>query len=146
MLQWEIEVPVQVRYYETDQMGVVHHSNYSRYFEIARLEHLRIWGVPYGEMERSGRLFMVIDIAYRCLKPAYFDEILQVKSWVHKMTRVRIVYHYKITRERGEVVVTGSVTLASVNRQGVLQAIPDPIWDAWKTTLSAEKQRGQQTR
>lgn len=124
-----IEIPLRVRYYETDQMGVVHHSNYFRYFEIARMEHLRSFGLPYGALEKSGVLLMVVDMQCKCRTPAYFDELLFVKTHIQKITRFRIVNQYEIRKENGSIVSTGKTVLVSVGRDG----IPAPLPDAFVT-------------
>ena len=57
------DIPIRVRYYETDCMGIVHHSNYVRYYETARTEMLREFGTTYQEMEREGVMLPVLDVA-----------------------------------------------------------------------------------
>ena len=61
--------PFLVRYYETDKMGIVHHSNFLRYLEIARLEWLNKLGLDYNEIEKNGIILPVVDvsISYKCL-------------------------------------------------------------------------------
>ncbi len=129
--QREIEIPIRVRYSETDQLGVVHDSNYFRYFEVARMEHFRSWGNPYGELERSNTLLVIIDMECKCRSPAYFHEILQVKAWIHKMTRFRIVHHYEITKNNKQIIATGKTVLASVSKEGLPIPLPDPLRNVW---------------
>ena len=69
-----------VRYNETDQMGVVHHSNYVHYFELGRTEFMRAHGLDYAEMERRGVLLAVADVGLTYLKPARFGDALAVES------------------------------------------------------------------
>ena len=70
--------PLLVRYGETDQMGVVHHSNYLRYFEVARLEWLSALGVSYTSMEKEGLIMPVIDVKVTYKTPALFDDSLTI--------------------------------------------------------------------
>ena len=67
------DIPIRVRYYETDCMGIVHHSNYVRYYETARTEMLREFGTTYQEMEREGVMLPVLDVQSHYITPAYDD-------------------------------------------------------------------------
>ncbi len=129
--QREIEIPIRVRYSDTDQMGVVHHSNYFRYFEVARMEHLRSWGYPYGDLERSKVLLMIIHMECKCRSPARFDEEIWVKAWIHKITRFRIVHHYEIRKKSEQIIATGKTVLASVSKDG----LPTPLSDTLRNVL-----------
>lgn len=133
MFSRQIEIPIRVHYYETDQMGVVHHSNYFRYFEEARMEQFRMWGHPYGQIEKCGTLLMIIDMRCQCRVPAHFDELVFVKAWVHKMTRFRIIHHYEVKRGIGETVATGKTVLVSVNQEGLPVPLPESLWNLWLT-------------
>ncbi len=112
------EVSLRVQYFETDRMGVVHHSNYLRYFETARMEQFRRWGHPYDRLEEAGCLLMITDLECQCRTAARFDEILRVRTWVEKMTTFRIVHRYRIENERNQVVAVGKTVLASVAKEG----------------------------
>lgn len=70
---------IKVRYAETDQMGVVHHSIYAVYFEEARIEYLRYLGQPYRDLEEKGILMPLLDIHIRYIKPARFDDTLDIE-------------------------------------------------------------------
>ena len=63
------DIPIRVRYYETDCMGIVHHSNYVRYYETARTEMLREFGTTYQEMEREGVMLPVTSSRTTSLRP-----------------------------------------------------------------------------
>ena len=72
------DIPIRVRYYETDCMGFVHHSNYVRYYETARTEMLRELGMTYPELEAQGIMLPVIDVQSRYVSPAFDDDLLTV--------------------------------------------------------------------
>ena len=114
----EAEISLRVQYFETDRMGVVHHSNYLRYFETARMEQFRNWGYPYDQLEQAGCRLMITDLECKCRKPARFDEVLRVRTWIEKMTTYRIVHRYRIESERHQLVALGKTVLASVNKEG----------------------------
>ncbi|MDR3232583.1 MAG: acyl-CoA thioesterase [Planctomycetaceae bacterium] len=120
------EVQVRVRYQETDQMGVVYHANYFTYFEIGRTELSRKNGFAYKEIEASGVLAAVIKAECSYHKPAKYDDLLTIKTTMKRITRVKIEYEHQIFRD-SELLVTGHITLAFLNRQGKIQPVPDWI-------------------
>lgn len=107
------DIPIRVRYYETDAMGIVHHSNYIRYYEVARTEVLRQFGTTYQEMECDhGVMMPVLETTSRYLSPAYDDDLLTVRVTLAQMPTARIRFDYEIFREDGTLINTGSATLA----------------------------------
>ena len=107
--------PLLVRYGETDQMGVVHHSNYLRYFEVARLEWLSALGVSYTSMEKEGLIMPVIDVKVTYKTPALFDDSLTIYVFLSELPRVKIIFLYEIKNQKDEIVCTGETTLAFLN-------------------------------
>jgi acyl-CoA thioester hydrolase len=107
--------PLLVRYGETDQMGVVHHSNYLRYFEVARVEWLSALGVSYASMEKEGLIMPVIDIKATYKTPALFDDSLTIYVFLSELPRVKIIFSYEIKNQKDEIVCTGETTLAFLN-------------------------------
>ena len=107
--------PLLVRYGETDQMGVVHHSNYLRYFEVARLEWLSALGVSYASMEKEGLIMPVIDIKATYKTPALFDDSLTIYIFLSEIPRVKIIFSYEIKNQKDKIVCTGETTLAFLN-------------------------------
>jgi acyl-CoA thioester hydrolase len=81
------ETQLRVRYAETDQMGVVYHSNYFPYFESARAESIRKLGFTYADMEKMGVIMPVIEVQCRYLRPALYDELLTVKVMLKDLAR-----------------------------------------------------------
>ena len=109
--------PLLVRYGETDQMGVVHHSNYLRYFEVARLEWLSALGVSYASMEKEGLIMPVIDIKATYKTPALFDDSLTIYVFLSELPRVKIIFSYEIKNQKDEIVCNGETTLAFLNAE-----------------------------
>ena len=107
--------PLLVRYGETDQMGVVHHSNYLRYFEVARLEWLSALGVSYTSMEKEGLIMPVIDVKVTYKTPALFDDSLTIYIFLSELPRVKIIFFYEIKNQKDKIVCTGETTLAFLN-------------------------------
>ena len=111
------ETQLRVQYYETDQMGVVHHSNYIRYFEVGRTELIRRLGMSYGELEDSGTVMPITSVEVRYFYPARYDEVLRIKIVVKEMPKVRMVFYYEIFNEKGKLLADGSTTLAFLNKE-----------------------------
>ncbi len=118
------EITIRVRYAETDRMGLLHHANYLVYFEQARTELLRTYGVTYKDLEDQGYLLVLTKVEVRYKRPARYDDLVTIKTFVEKTTAVRIDHRYEVLRD-GELLAEGSSTLACVDRTGRPQALPD---------------------
>ena len=106
---------VRVNYSDTDQMGFVHHSNYLKYYEAARWNLFRHWGIPYKEIEEGGVLLPVVGVRMQYLKPAFYDEELTVETTIVGLKGAKLILSYKLFNEPGELINTATVTLAFVN-------------------------------
>ncbi|MBQ8438546.1 MAG: acyl-CoA thioesterase [Alistipes sp.] len=102
---------VRVRYKDTDQMGIMHHSNYVVLYEQARTEWLRDMGLTYAEIERRGIMSPIIEVHSRYHYPAFYDEVLTVKVSMEEMPAARLVIASEVFNEAGKLINTGSVTL-----------------------------------
>ncbi|RZL37222.1 MAG: acyl-CoA thioesterase [Pedobacter sp.] len=112
------ESKVKVRYVETDQMGVVHHSNYAQYYELARTECFEACsGMTYETMEREGVMLPILDMYSKFIKPAFYNQTLTVKSFVRDLPTVRLKVDYEIYNEANELINTGYTTLVFVNKE-----------------------------
>lgn len=118
-----------VRYHESDQMGVVHHSNYICWFELARTEMMRAHGLDYAALERSGSLLAVVDVALRYLAPARFGDEVVIESWISEVERVRVRFDYAV--KSGDAAATllcrGHTLLACVDQSLVPRRIPEEV-------------------
>tara|TARA_B100000609_G_scaffold146227_1_gene117830 strand:- start:102 stop:542 length:441 start_codon:yes stop_codon:yes gene_type:complete len=106
---------LKVRYCETDQMGFVHHSNYLKYFEAARLEWLDKLGISYKKMEEDGVLLPVIYTEIKYLFPLKFDDTFVVKVGINKIPLSRLVLNYQIDNHENKNICFGNVHLAFLN-------------------------------
>src|SRR4051812_29844901 len=120
------EITFRVRYAETDRMGLLHHANYIVYFEMGRTELLRERGVSYRDLEDSGHLLVVVEVGCKFKKPAYYDDLLTIRTTVSRVTHVKVVHQYQVFRD-GLLLAEGHSTLACVDREGKPQALPDVI-------------------
>ncbi len=89
---------LRVRYKETDQMGVVYHSNYFVWFEIARTEMIKSIGMTYKDMEATGLLMPVVDVNCQYLVPAQYDDDLIIRVAIAKHTGIRTDFRYQVIR------------------------------------------------
>lgn len=117
------EIQVRVRYAETDRMGLLHHANYFVYFEMGRTEMLRSKGFSYREIEDAGHFLVIVDIGCKFRRPAYYDDLLTLRTTVARVTHVKIVHEYKVFRQ-GALLAEGHSTLACVDQEGRPQPLP----------------------
>ncbi|MDI9357233.1 MAG: thioesterase family protein [Chitinophagaceae bacterium] len=110
------QTQVRVRYSETDQMGYVYYGHYASYYEVARVEALRSLGIAYKDMEHSV-LMPVIEYTAKYLKPALYDEVLQIQVSIPAMPKAKIVFHYAVYNEKGELINTAETVLVFVHKE-----------------------------
>jgi acyl-CoA thioester hydrolase len=112
------ESKLRVRYVETDQMGIVHHANYAQYYEVARTECFEACsGMSYATMEAEGVMLPILELQSKYLKPAYYNQVLTIKSIVSTLPSVRLLVEYEIYNELNELINTGKTTLVFVNKE-----------------------------
>ncbi|NOY78158.1 MAG: acyl-CoA thioesterase [Calditrichaeota bacterium] len=112
----ENRMQFRVRYVETDQMGIAHHSNYFAWFECGRAELMRELGYTYAQMEKEGILMPIVEVHCKYIRPAFYDDLLELRTVVDGLPRARIKLSYVITRvETGEKIAEGDTTLAFLN-------------------------------
>lgn len=109
------ETKIRVRYGETDKMGYVYYGNYPLYYEIGRTEMFREFGSSYSIMEKNGIMMPVLNLSSKYIKPAYYDELLIVKTIVKEIPRATIKFYYEIFNAKNELINTGETTLAFIN-------------------------------
>ncbi len=102
---------IRVRYAETDPMKYVYYGNYATYFEIGRVELFRSIGMSYNEIENQGIWLPVSDYKIKYLKPALYDQKLEIHTYIKKIPGVRIEFEYEIYNEDGVKITEASTTL-----------------------------------
>lgn len=110
---------VRTRYAETDQMKVVYYGTYPQYFEVGRVEALRDLGMTYRKMEEDGIMLPVFKLDIQYHKPALYDDLLSIHTFIKEMPSSRITFHHEIFNEKDVLLTTGSVQLVFVNRQNM---------------------------
>jgi len=102
---------LRVRYGETDPMKYVYYGNYAEYFEVARVELFRSIGMSYEAIEKRGIWLPVSEYKIKYLKPAYYDEILEIHTFIKNVPGVRITFDYEIFNESKQKITEASTTL-----------------------------------
>jgi len=118
------DIQIRVRYAESDRMGFLQHANFFVYFEMGRTELLRQRGLSYRDIEDAGHLLVIVDLSCKFKKPAYYDDLLTLRTTVARVTHVKIVHTYQVLRG-GQLLAEGQSTLACVDREGRPQALPE---------------------
>lgn len=107
---------IDVRYAETDKMGIVHHSNYSVWFEVARVEFFKKIGLDYKELEHEGLLHPVIELNVGFKKPARFGDEVTVITKIEYFNGLRMIFNYEVINNTDESVISyGSTQHVWVN-------------------------------
>ena len=102
---------IRVRYVETDPMKYVYYGNYATYFEVARVELFRELGISYDEIEKRGIWLPVSEFSIKYLKPALYDENLEIHTFIKKIPGVRVEFEYEIYNESKEKITEAKTTL-----------------------------------
>lgn len=111
MSDWH-ETEIRVRYAETDQMGIVHHSNYLVWFEVGRSEFCRARGFSYKEMEEKDNALMVVAESYcRYKSPAFYEDLLTIRTRVEEIRSRSLRFVYEIYRAFDDAVLAEGETL-----------------------------------
>lgn len=117
---------LRVRYQETDQMGIVYYANYFVWFEVARTEYFRSLGQPYRSFERDGAYLVVVNSSCQYKKPAHYDDLITVKSWIASIKNTSFVFEYKVER-KNKVLALGKTVHVFINKKGKPVKIPAKV-------------------
>lgn len=109
------ETKIRVRYADTDQMGYMYYGNYAAFYEVARTEMLRSLGMTYKSMEQDGVMMPVLELKCKYIKPALYDQEINIKVIIAKKPSIRIIFHYELYNEKLELINTGETTLVFVD-------------------------------
>ncbi len=119
---------VRVRYAETDQMQVVYHANYFVWFEVGRTDLLRQLGWSYREMEHAGFQLPVIEAHCHYLRPARYDDEIEIRTAGHLVSAARVAFDYEaVRRGDGVTTATGRTVHAVVAADGRPCRLPERV-------------------
>ncbi|MCT4545141.1 MAG: acyl-CoA thioesterase [Vallitalea sp.] len=126
------ETKIKVRYVETDRMGIVHHSNYYSWFEVARGEFITDTGMTYSDMEEEGIMMPVLESSCKYIQAAKYENILIIQAWIHEINGAKAIFNYKVIREKDNTIIaTGSTKHAFVNNKFKIVNIKKVKPDIW---------------
>ncbi len=111
------ETQIRVRYAETDQMGYVYYGHYAAYFEVARVEMLRSLGFSYKILEEEGLILPVLNFSIKYIRPAFYDDLLKIKTIIKELPVTRIRFDYETFNEKQELLNIAETTLVFVNKK-----------------------------
>lgn len=110
-----------VHYYETDQMKIVHHSNYVRWFEEARLDWMEQLGIGYDQMEKDGIISPIIEVDVKYKTMTRFGDTVVLKLNIESYNSVKLVIGYTVRdKVTDEIRCTGSTTSCFMNADGMI--------------------------
>lgn|SRR5699024_728723 len=125
---------IDVRYAETDQMGIVHHSNYLIWFEIGRTNFIKQIGFNYADMEARGILSPIIDVQLSYKNPAKYGETVIIETWLKTYDGIRTTYEYRITNQKEDLLVTGSTIHVVVKKDNFKPILLRKAYPEWHQT------------
>ncbi|MCK9228774.1 MAG: thioesterase family protein [Syntrophorhabdaceae bacterium] len=126
-----VEIPIRIRYADTDQMGIVYYGNYPAFFEVGRSEYMRQKGYPYRDVEDMGYYFVVVGLEAKYYSNATYDDVVIVKTRITELKSRGITFHYVVTRD-GALVVEGSTKHICVNSNKKPVTIPQKIIEIFR--------------
>ncbi len=100
-----------VRYAETDQMGIVHHSNYAVWFEAGRTDFLKNIGFSYGKIEEIGAMLPLIELKCSFKNAAKYEDEIIVKTSLKESTNTRMTFSYEVYKEGSDKVLSHGETV-----------------------------------
>ncbi len=129
---------IRVRYGETDQMGVVHHSVYALYFEEARTSLMREIGACYADLEREGFLLPLTGMGLRFFRGPRYDDVLAIRCRISEFSRVRVRIDYRVYRDGDMTLLSeGYTEHGSVGRDFRPRRLPEDVAAKFAAALAA---------
>ncbi|WP_141432351.1 thioesterase family protein [Bacillus sp. 03113] len=132
---------IEVRYAETDQMGVVYHANYLIWMELGRTSLIEDLGFNYAEMEKDGIVSPVLDIQISYKKPVRYGEKALVKTWVEEYDGIRVTYGYEIETFDGQVAVTALSKHVCVKKETFRPIVFKRLYPKWHEAYERNKKK-----
>ncbi len=131
------ETRLRVRYAETDQMGVVYHSNHLIWFEVGRVELMRQLGFSYRDMEREdGRFIAVAEARCRYCAPVYYDEEVVVRTRLKNVRKSVVIFSYELLRADSETLLAeGETTHIVTDLNMKVAALPEKYLKAFRNAM-----------
>lgn len=94
-----VDIPLTVRYAETDRMGIVHHSNYPVWFEVGRTEYINKSGISYSEVESKGILLPLLELKCKYISSSTYEDRIIVRTSIKSYSKTRLNFYYEVFKE-----------------------------------------------
>jgi acyl-CoA thioester hydrolase len=135
------EVKIRVRYAETDQMGVVYHSNHFVWFEVGRVEFFRQLGFSYKDMEHEdGCHIAVVDARCRYKAPARYDDEVVVRTQLKNVRESMVHFAYELVRASDELLLAEGETMhVVIDREMKKTPIPEKYMRMFRDVIHSEQ-------
>lgn len=134
-----------VRFVDTDMMGVVHHSNFLKWFETARVTYLREAGVDLWDLMNDGYSFPISDVRCSYKVPAKYDDCLEIAVKLLELSKAKMVFSYQVRRENdNELLAEGYTCNIFANEKGRVTRLPGKYYDALKTFFDVQLVQAQE--
>ena len=133
---------VSVRYAETDMMGVVYHGSYLPWLEIGRTTLLKEHGLPYRELEAEGFFLPVLEVGLRYLRPAKYDDTINITTFLREKPTLRIRMEYEL--HRGDELLANIANPSPITTHGV--TAPGSVTDTGFVPVTGYNNRGTVTK
>jgi acyl-CoA thioester hydrolase len=131
------ETRLRVRYAETDQMGVVYHSNHLIWFEVGRVELMRQMGFSYRDMERDDERFIAVaEVTCRYRAPVYYDDEVLIRTRLKTVRESVVVFSYELVRaDNNALVAEGETTHIVTDAKMKVAALPEKYLTAFRAAI-----------
>ena len=127
------ETKIKVRYVETDQMGIVHHSNYYPWFEVGRTEFIKEIGMSYSDMEAQDVMLPLVESSCKYIIGAKYEDDLTIETWIKELTGAKVIFNYHVVRDTDKkIIAKGSTTHAFVNKEFRVMNLKKKNNDMWE--------------
>lgn len=138
-----IEVQAKVNFADTDMMGVAHHANYFRWYEMGRVEYLRKAGILLLDLMAEDIVFPITDVNCQYLSSAYFDDEIIIQTQMTELSRIKMIFTYRIVRKSdGKMLAQGTTQNVFTNSQGQVKRMPvkyyDPLYNFFANDLNTQ--------
>jgi acyl-CoA thioester hydrolase len=136
------ETRLRVRYAETDQMGVVYHSNHLIWFEVGRVELLRQLGFSYRDMEREDGCFIAVaEVKCRYRAPVYYDDEVVVRTRLRNVRESVVHFGYELVRvDNGALLAEGETTHIVTDSNMKVAALPEKYLKVFREAVGKHSQ------
>jgi len=132
---------IEVRYAETDQMGVVYHANYLVWLELGRTQIVKDLGFNYADLEKDGIVSPVLEVNISYKKSLTYGDRAIIHTWIEEYNGLKTVYGYEVYNEQGELVATAKTHHVCVKKDSFRPISLKRKYPDWHETYEKNKKQ-----